>query len=297
MFKYLLTWLLSMDGYVLFIPQGGLNDCFARIWEVINYCKANNRIMLLDMTRSQYAFNFSYYFYIMNCECKIIYDTEMIKEILNTKKFSIHPVNLPCTPIELLTDRNIRLEYKPGSPYICNDIPLPLPENNVSEEIIIHSRCGGGDGFPFFINNVFINNTLKEICQEKIKILGDKYLCIQVRHTDIKCDYKSLYENHKDLIHSYKNVYICTDNITVVDYFRSKNVNVHCFTTFSDVIGFGIHHTRSISGDVKMRDLFVDIYIATKSNEFLSCSSGGFIQFLRHCISNKDNILSKFEKR
>ena len=200
-----------MNGYVLFIPQGGINDCFARIWDVIDYCKRQDRIVLLDMTRSLYAINFSHYFYIMDCKCKIIYDTEIIKEIIKSKNLSVHPTNLPCKLIDLLSDRSIKLEYKRGSPYVCKNVPLPLPENKVDEEIILHSRCGGGDGFSFFIKNVFIKDILKEICQEKIKILGDKYLCIQVRHTDLKCDYKSLYEHHKDLIHSYSNIYICTD--------------------------------------------------------------------------------------
>ena len=287
-----------MNGYVLFIPQGGLNDCFARIWEVIDYCKAQDRILLLDMTRSHYTINFGHYFHIKDCKCKIVYHTEIIKEIIKSKNFSVFPTNLPCKLIDVLSDTSIKLEYNRPSPGVFDirGVKLWLPENKVEEEIILHSKCGGGDGFSFFSKNVFINDILQEICQEKIKILGDKYLCIQVRHTDIKCDYESLYENHKDLIHSYKNVYICTDNINVVDYFRSKKLNVHNFTTFSDVIGEGVHHAKSIPGEIKMRDLFVDIYIAVKSNKFLSCSSGGFIAFLRKCIDNKDNILSKFEK-
>ena len=71
-----------MDNkYVLFIPQGGLNDCFCRIYKIISYCYKNNRILLLDMTNSAYKINFSDYFNIKNINCKIIYDTDEIKKL------------------------------------------------------------------------------------------------------------------------------------------------------------------------------------------------------------------------
>ena len=50
------------EKYVLFVPQGGLNDCFTRINITISYCELTNRTLLLDFTRSEYRINFFDYF-------------------------------------------------------------------------------------------------------------------------------------------------------------------------------------------------------------------------------------------
>lgn len=57
------------NKYVLFIPQGGINDCFSCILRTISYCNKNNRTLLLDMTNSGYKINLSDYFYIKNLDC------------------------------------------------------------------------------------------------------------------------------------------------------------------------------------------------------------------------------------
>ena len=116
-------------------------------------------------------------------------------------------------------------------------------------------------------------------------------LHIQVRNTDIKCDYEQLYENNKDYIHTFDEVYICTDDKYAYDFFKSKNLNICCFTTFPEK-SYKNLHSSNVASNTKITDLLSDIFIATNSKSILSNSKGGFINLLKTCHKNKKCILS-----
>lgn len=278
--------------FVFFIPKGGINDCFSQIQRVIEYCEKYNRLLLLDMTTSHYNINVDDYFHIKNCGCDIIYDTNKIRDIIIKNKTSVYPTNLSFDLIDIL-DNNIKLDYSShfNGAFVYKDTPLQLPYNDVDENVILHSSCGGGKGINFF-KNLFFKENIKNNCKMKINLMKDNYLCIHVRNTDLKCNYQELYNNNKKLIHSYEYIYVCTDDKSVVDYFKSKKLNIFCFTTFPDIKCVNLHDSN-IPSNTKIQDVFVDIFIATNSNRILSNSKGGFINLLRDCFTNKDIILDK----
>lgn len=188
---------------------------------------------------------------------------------------------------------NIGFKGKDNKRFWCyKNIILDLPDN-VNEDIILHCGYYGGDGFLLF-KQLGLTENLKNICNEKMKLLSDNYLCIQVRNTDYKCDYQNLYEIHKDKIHSYDQIYICTDDASVITFFKSKNLNVYCFTTFPNIKAHNLH-TSNVPKDIKIQDVIVDIFIATNSREILSNSKGGFIHLLRNCFKNKEFVLDKLK--
>ena len=126
-----------------------------------------------------------------------------------------------------------------------------------------------------------------------MKKTNNNYLCIHVRNTDRKCNYKELYKNNKKEIHSYKQIYICTDDKHVVTFFKSKKLRVFCFTTFPKGDYRSLHKTTEISNKIKLYDLFVDLYMATNSHKILSNSKGGFINLLHMCHNHKKIMLDK----
>lgn len=283
--------------YVLFIPYGGINDCFSRIYDIISYCKINKRTLLLHMKKSHYKINFSDYFSIKNIDCDIIYDSNKIKNFLlsfkDTKNFTIHPSGIDIKMLLDLFDEtnNEELLYKKEFRFIgyfYNDILLNLPEKS-HESIILHSICGGGNGF-LFLKNLELNKDFKNKIKQKLQLLDNNYLCIQVRNTDLECDYINLYENNKEYINSFKTKYICTDSKLVYKFFKSK-INVICFTTFPDK-HIPIHKAKNIDCKQRFLDLFTDIFIATNSMSILSNSKGGFINLLRNCHKNKEFMLN-----
>ena len=290
------------NKYVLFIPQGGINDCFTSIVRVISYCKRNKRTLLLDITNSIYNINFSDYFYIKKLDCCIIYNSNEIKNIIlsleNSNCLTVYPNNLDFNLIDLFDKtKKVSFTYQRGKPYfVYNNIPLNLPIN-VDENVILHSRCGGNylslygseikaDAFLFFKNLLLCEN-IKNIVKKKITLLKDNYLCIQVRNSDIKCDYKNLYKNNKNYIHNFDGVYICTDDKFAYEFFKSKILNVLCFTTFPEKSYRNLHESK-ILPSTKIEDLLTDIFIATNSKFILSNSKGGFISLLKNVIKIKN---------
>ena len=124
------------------------------------------------------------------------------------------------------------------------------------------------------------------------KIGNVKFLCIQVRNTDLKCDYKKLCLDYKDLIDKYKVVYLCTDSEEVLHFFRQQFPNILNFTNFPKENNCPLHMS-SINPDIKFKNLICDILIATNSNKILSNSKGGFINLLKNCHKNKQIVLNK----
>jgi len=284
-----------MEKYVLFIPQGGINDCFANINRVISYCKLKKRTLLLDMTNSFYKINFSEYFNIEKIDCNIIYNSDEIKNILldleNRNLTSVHPSNLDFNLIDLFDTNEIKFRYKFNNSgvFTYKNTSLDLP-NYVDENIILHSCCGGGDGYNFF-KYLILHDNIKNIINKKMSLLKDNYLCIQVRNTDLQSNYKKLYETNKKMIDNFDSVYICTDSRVVLEFFKSECPKVFCFTTFPEGKYRSLHTTNDVSPAQKIVDLFTDIFIATNSKTILSNSAGGFIKFLKKCHNNKNHVL------
>jgi hypothetical protein len=311
---------MTSNKYVYFIPQGGLNDCFGTINNVLYYCKIKNRKLIIDFKNSQYKINLSEYFHFENEN--IIYDYNFIEKEFHNNKFSVFNNLDICDIINCFqkdyTNHNkptSKLKYLPNKPYFSyNDIDLLLPDKDINEDIIIHTRTGGGgnyfpwmyQGFYFFRDHIILKNNFKDLIKEKIKLLNDNYLAIHIRNTDIKCDYKMIYVDNKNIIDSFKQIYLCTDNEVVLNYYKKLNLNILNFTTFPDKNLYGnyenqsLHSCKNIDNNTRFIDLFVDIFIATKSEILLTSKNyngklGNFTLFLKQCHENKSCILSKIE--
>ena len=282
----------SFDNkFVLFIPQCGINDCFVNIKRMIDYCYKYNRLLLLDMKNSIYDINLSDFFNVKNVKCNIIWDSNIIRNIILENNFSVYPNNLNYKLIDIL-DKKVKLKYGKAG-YLVGNISLKLPNYITSENIILHSRCGPGNGYVFF-KHLFLKNNIKKICQKKLSILKDNYLCIHVRNTDYESNYIELYQENINKIHSYDQIYLATDNKIVIDYFKSKNLNIFNFTTFSKNKSVNLHES-DVSRITLLYNLFIDIFMATNSDMILSNSNGGFTQLLKDCHANKKFVLNKLK--
>lgn len=281
-----------MEKYVMLIPRGGFNDCLYVILRTIEYCKKYKRKLLLIMTCSAYKINFKDYFDINNPI--MIYDVNLIRTIMSKKKYTVYPDSLNNKLIDIL-DIKIAFKYKVGGVYSYNNTKLVLPSKIVNEDIIMHSRCGGGDGFKLFKHLSFKDN-IKDYCNQKLALLkNNKYLCIQIRNTDRKCNYQDLYTKNKVLIHSFNTIYIATDDALVIDFFKSKKLNIFNFNIFPEGQQCRSLHYSNVSSDLKIKCLICDILIATNSSVLLSNSKGGFINLIRKCFLNKKMILNKLK--
>lgn len=286
------------DKYVLLIPKGGLNDQFTQIQIVINYCISKNRTLLLhtQYPSNCYRINFSDYFDIENNECNIIYDSNKIKDIFNNNTLTAYP-NILSNKLSLIFGENNEFKFSwkfNDGNYKCNGINLVLPDNYIDEDCIVYVNHGGNHNGFKFLKQISIKENIKNICKERLDIIGDNYLCIQVRDTDHKCDYIRLYEENKEEIESYEKIYVATDSKECLKFFKSKNLNIYNFVTFPKGEYHNLHYCN-ISPDIKIKDVFTDIFIATNSCKIISNSNGYFINLLRNCHENKTLILSKLK--
>jgi hypothetical protein len=274
-----------MDKYVMFVPVGGFNDILTGILNSIDYCKQYNRTLLIPMKWSCYSIELSDYFDIEDMGIRILYESVQIKQHVSNKTVYKFDIDLN----EVL-DGKVPFKWADAGVYTYKGVKCEIPDKVVEEDVIFYLRNKWARGFNLFKQLIW-KDSLKELCRNK-RIL-EKYLCIQVRCTDYLCDYADLYEEHKQLIHSYP-IYLATDNEEVVHYFKSKGLNLFCFTTFPTKMCRNLHYS-DVDAHTRFCDVIVDICMATHSEQILSNSTGGFIQLLRDCFANKSIMLSKLQ--
>lgn len=270
--------------YVYLSSQNGFNDILCNISRVVEYCIKNNRTLLVDTTKSCYGINFSDYFYFKDIPIPMITDINIIRNIIANESLTIYPNNI--------TDRNIdnwTFIWTSISIYTLNNILLRLPKASCKEDIIIHSVCGGGHGIILF-KHLFFRQHIIDYVKQQFEKLPPKYISIHIRNTDIKCDYKLLYQQNIDLIHSYDTIYIATDDQNSLDFFRDQGLNILNFTEFPAVPTLNLHYS-SVSSDTKIKNMICDIYLISMSDRLLTNSKGGFIKLLRH-IRNDTTIIT-----
>jgi hypothetical protein len=246
---------------------------------------------MIDGRYSEYKMNYADYFDFPFDN--VICDSTKFMEICNNPNCTVYPQGLNNTILDIINGTCLA-EHVGGGVYAYNRYPACLPPHAREETIIVVCTYGGGyDGYQLF-KQLHINNYIKNECKKRYNLLQPQYLCIQVRNTDYGCDYQSFYNEHKTLIHSFNEIYIATDDITVLEFYKTSGLNIKNFTTFPEGSYHSLH-ASNLSAQQKMLDLMCEIYIIAMSDTLLSNSGGGFINLIRNCFNDKQQILKQFE--
>jgi len=278
--------------YVYVVPRGGMSDMFSRIMVALEYCEKTGRVLLLDGEISYYKINFSKYFEFSNKN--IIYDTDKIREIISNSKLTIYPSFLQDRMMDVI-NKKVRFKWSRNNGWAIETSTktmMSLPDELNEDDIIV---CSGSKGPPpgyALFEQLKFTPIVKEYLVKQYNKMSIPYLCIQVRNTDHKCDYKQLYNDNKERIHSYEQIFLSTDSKEVINYFASQGVNFINFTTFPKN-SYSNLHTSRIDSHTKIMDVLCDIYIASMSDNILSISKGHFIVLMRTCFDNKELLRDK----
>ena len=289
--------------YLLFFPKGGLNDMLCNINKIYHYCKKNNRILLINTKiNSESEINLSDFF-IFNHK-NVICDYEEIKNLIYKSNFTIFPREIKLDNLKLLFKQDNLIKYykiNNKGVFKFNDIPLNNFEDDINEDLILLSFCGGGNPISFFMESIYFTDRVKKEINKKL-ISNKKYLSFQVRNTDYKCDYKLLYNNNIDIIKKYESIYLATDSTSALIYFKSKINNLIYYNTILEneniLIDKPLHqsiynkHNIIPQDDIFLNSL-IDLYICINSDIFLSNSKGGYVNLIRNCIKYKDVFNNK----
>lgn len=282
--------------YIYLTVHGGFNDILCVIEKTIKVCIKNNRTLLLDTINNySYKINFSDYFNVLNIpNVPIIYDMNEIKKIVFNKNLTIFP-NILYNKMEDIVHNKVPITYKTGGfQYNNTNINLILPSNEQKEDIIVYVDCGNGhNSFNFFNKHIYFKHNIIDYCNNNLSKINKPYICLYIRNTDRKCDYKNLYNNNKELINSYQNIYIATDDKNILSFFKEMSLNIFNFTTFPSG-NYKTLHYSNIDKDIKIKDLISDLYIITNADKLLSNSEGGFNKLVISCNKNAFDIKNKF---
>jgi len=278
-----------MSKYLYFEPQGGFNDILCGINKCLDYCIKTKRVLLINGMKSVYKINFSDYFDIVS-NTKIILDIEEITRISLDECTSVYPKILEDKMKEVIEGK-IKFDYVRTLSFSYNKMNLVLPEPEVEEDLIVYSCCGGGSGFKCFQNIVFKTKII-EMCNKKYQLLKKPYLGIQIRNKNYTCNYVDFFNHHENLIRSYEEVYLATDDIDVLRFFKEKKPTIKNFTSYPDE-HYSSLHCSSIDSNTKFIDMISDIYLLSLSNELISPSKGGFIKLIKDI---RNDIQSKKEQ-
>ncbi len=274
--------------------MGGLNDILFQLNKCINYCKSSNRILLIDLYNGTYGINFSDYIdlsYIIDNN-KYISDINIIKSLDFNSSTTFYPQCINFNNFKDLIDGKIKSPYKNGGHIDLNNKHYLLPSIKVSNDVVVYIQCGGANGFDIF-KNINIKPSLKYYCKLKYLQMPKNYISIQVRNTDLKCEYKSILKTQYNLLK--KNyVYLATDSLEVINFFRDNGIDVINFCHFPNEGYFNLH-SSNIEPETKIFDLFTDIVILAMSQKIISVSKGGFINLVKNCFHNKNIIKKMFD--
>jgi len=274
-----------MKYVYLIIPAEGLTSICGILNRIINICKQFNRILVFNSFKTCYKVNFSKFFKFD--ETKIIYKVEEINNFIEkSENLTIYPEGFN------LKNCNFGWDYPEQSVVGFNNenekytlfprynIDKLIDENKHYDVIIVAGMMGGFQSINFFKEQLIFTDFVINYFNEKYNLIKKPYLSIQVRNTDIsiKSDYIKLYEQNKDIIHKYKNVYVATDCIKALNFFKNINgLTVYNFTKFPKGKYRSLHYS-TLSGTDKIMSALLDLFLIGNSNKLLSNSSGGFIK-------------------
>jgi len=217
-----------------------------------------------------------------------------IEKICENKALTVYPEIL-ATRLQDVIKGHCKFIFIEDA-YRYKDHVFKLPTEPQPHTVLIHSNCGGGNGYTLFKELQF-TPLVKDLCNKRYKLLDKPYLCIQIRDTDYKCNYIDLYTTNKHTFQSYKSIYVATDNPKALEFFAKNGVPVHNFTTFSSSPDARNLHKSSVSGHTKLTDMLADLYLCVMADKLLSNSTGGYINLIRACRTHKATTAQQFELR
>lgn len=284
--------------YVLLYPFGGFNDILKLIDYTQHYCKYHNRKLLVP-TLDHYRIYTSDIFNIK--DDSIILDSSYVYQLLDSSSTTIYPscVTIPDI-LNIIHPENRENIIRGGKHHYSSrktNVKFSLPNKKCNKKIIFFSHHGffPGNSFRVFSKLTIYHEKMKNDIFTRYNDIPKPYLCIQVRGCDKKAKWEYYYKKHKTYIHSFKHIYLCTDDTKVLEFYKNEGLSIYNFTTYPTTSYYGLHMS-DISGYIKILDLISDLYIASKAEAFLSNSKGGYINLMYECIKHKEIIHDMIHK-
>jgi hypothetical protein len=246
--------------YIDYIGKGGFNDNLCGIQQCIEYCQKFKRIILINGEHTNYKYNFTEIFTILEYT-NIIYDTHEVLKILENTNLTRKKNELTFSTIDLNYD------YK--------------------EDVIKYSHWYGDDASHKLIKNLKLTDYYINDIINKYNQIPKSYISIHIRNTDYKCNYKDFYNKNKEKIKN-SNIFLATDSIDALNFFKAQNLKIHSFTKLPDK---NIpYHGCNIDKKEIILNTISDLFLLALGNDFIFSeeNKGGYYRLAYFLYQNKD---------
>ena len=202
--------------YVICIPQGGLCDMIARIYECLEYCKKHKRILIVD-TRFSTHMKYSIFHYF-KIDSPILFRGDFDKQYASLKGKSFFPSEFSNN------FKTVECRYKKGIGSINKKTKTPCfidLKKSYSEDVLLYRNSGGGPYYNIsFLKICRLTPLVKKVFFERQKQLPEKYISVHIRNTDYKSDVDNFIKENKKIFDS-NSIFLASDHYETIQKFKS----------------------------------------------------------------------------
>jgi hypothetical protein len=255
---------MESERLLLCRPAGGLNDILCQIGKACWYGEKFNRIVVVDTKYVSNGFADAFSNYFLSTSASLI---------LNPKPFA-HLFDALSVVPETLAKRVSSYAAAYDAELNCpvdKDTGAPLTfdfERDYSQELLVHQAWGGGDLSLTALARMRVHDSVVDVLRDRLKVIGEPYDAVHIRHTDYKTDYRPMLCKLKGKLS--RHVFLATDNRDAVAFCRAVlgEDRVFSFAKLPDRAGVPLHHTRLDDPYRRNVDAIVDLLMLSLSRKY-----------------------------
>ena len=279
-----------MYKYVIYKGSEGLINMLGGVAYCADWCIQNNHKLLIDFkSNPHYNIYFSTFFYLKDFDFIENYDLIDFDFIENYDLIDfnneININNLKNYIPKIIINNNVK-KYEFNNNIISKSLYCWDKNSNIK------IYCGnGGLSRQKICRFIRIkNDILIKILKYELNVKYDTYLAIHYRNTDIKNNIINFY----DMIEKFQNIYVATDDIMIVSKLQKKfpDKNILSFSEPEKSSIIPMHYLKKNKYNLVF-NLLVDIFICTKSNDFVGSPNSSISRLIFFFKNHNTTIYSK----
>ena len=203
---------LQEEKFLLCVPMGGVNDLLCQIYSCLEYAEKYQRTLIIDTKKSGLFRDFAEFFEFTEIHTKhITYVDNDLYEQLNT--YTCLPIlcegrinNYQVRWDKKLCCYTLKNHWRPIS--FQKDQPFP-------QQLLVHQDSGGGLNSLKLLRRLKLTQELADLVHQQLDALGDNYVAIHIRNTDLQSHYKDYFRTMRPKLINQR-ILICSDSAEVI---------------------------------------------------------------------------------
>ena len=263
---------MSSERFLLYRPQGGLNDVLCNIEGTRRYADKFNRTLIVDtnfINAKNVKDDFSNYFYTTD---KVILNLGTM--IGRLRDLSVFPTCVAgkLDSYQAYRDKTLRnyAEQTTGERISFQFY------RDYTEQLLVHHASGGFGAFGVAaLSWLRLNEVISAQLIKRLRAINGPYIAIHIRHTDYQTDYVYQLNLLKSQLAALDctNLFVATDNIECLKYCKTlfPSLKIFSFSALPE-IAMPLHHGRALETSRRFQvnaDSILDLLMLALSRDLL----------------------------